>query len=126
MQNNVIIRDIDNEVIGVWRHLELKLLELGVLERWKSTGRRELMDGPHSRENNKRVCSSDVISTVWSTAFNLIASLFAKDVGKIRTELFPFYVMPHGAQRRLIPYKKLHFQSACVKRQQYLLHCTWH
>jgi hypothetical protein len=56
------------------------------------------MDAPLARENNKRVCTSDVISTVWSTAFNLIASLFAKDVGKtyIYTELFPFYVLPMG------------------------------
>jgi hypothetical protein len=41
MQNNVIIRDIDNEVIGVWRHLELKLLELesaGKMEKYWQTG----------------------------------------------------------------------------------------
>jgi len=61
------------------------------------------MDAPLARENNKRVCSSDVISTVWSTAFNLTASVFAKVVGKTYTELFPFYVMPYGAQRRLNP-----------------------
>jgi uncharacterized membrane protein YcfT len=52
------------------------------------------MDAPLARGNNKRVYSSDVISTVWSTVFNLVASLFAKDVGKTYTELFPFYVMP--------------------------------
>jgi hypothetical protein len=74
-----------------------------VQERWKRKGRREHMDAPLARENNKRVCSSDVISTVWSTAFNLTVSLFAKDVGKTYTELFPFYVMPYGAQRRLNP-----------------------
>jgi hypothetical protein len=61
------------------------------------------MDAPLARENNKRVRSSDGISTVWSTAFNLIASLFDKDVGKIYTELFPFYVISYRAQRRLNP-----------------------
>jgi hypothetical protein len=54
------------------------------------------MGAPLARENDKRVCSGDVISTVWSTAFNLIASMFAKEVGKTYTELFPFYVMPFG------------------------------
>jgi hypothetical protein len=61
------------------------------------------MEAPLARENNTRVCSSDVISTAWSTAFNLTAGLFARDVGKTYTELFPFYVMPYGEQKRLNP-----------------------
>jgi hypothetical protein len=61
------------------------------------------MDPALARENNTHVCSSDIISTVWSTAFNLTASVFAKDVGKTYAELFQFYVMPHGGQRRLNP-----------------------